>query len=275
MSTHQEKFIDLEKVIRSKSQTLANMLPGFVLRWLKKIIHEDEINNFIEHNGHLHDHEFVRACFDVLGAKTETFGLENIPKTGGCIIAANHPLGGLDGLALMKVVGAHRPDIRFFVNDILLNMQNFGSIFVGVNKHGKNPRENLRLMDETFASDHCVLYFPAGLVSRKQGGLIRDLEWQKSYIARAVQYQKPIIPTFIGGENSNFFYTLAQWRKRIGIKANIEMLFLVDEMFKQKNKTLKFVFGNPVLPQNLTKDITHQEWANRMKEQVYALGNSH
>lgn len=139
MDTHQEKFIDLEKVIRSKSQTLANLLPGFVLSWLKKIIHEDEINNFIAQYGHLNDHEFVSACFAFLGAKTEVSGLENIPQTGGCIIAANHPLGGLDGIALMKVVGGHRSDIRFFVNDILLNMQNFGSIFVGVNKHGKKP----------------------------------------------------------------------------------------------------------------------------------------
>ena len=246
-------FIDVEKIIVSKNSTIAKLLPNFILNYLKRIIHEDEINIFIRTNGHLKNHEFVEAVFKEMGARINVKGIENIPLTGGCIIAANHPLGGLDGIGLMKAVGERRKDIRFFVNDILLNLQNFGQLFVGVNKHGKNAKENLRLMDEIFASDNCVLFFPAGLVSRRQNGIIRDLEWQKSFINKAISYSKPIIPAYIGGQNSNFFYNLANWRKRLGIQGNIEMLYLADEMYNQKNQTIEVIFGEPIQPNHFTK----------------------
>ena len=264
-------FIDVEKIIESKNTTMAKLLPNFILNYLKRIIHEDEINAFIRTNGHLKNHEFVEAVFKEMGARINVKGIENIPLTGGCIIAANHPLGGLDGIGLMKAVGERRKDIRFFVNDILLNLQNFGELFVGVNKHGKNAKENLRLMDEVFASDNCVLFFPAGLVSRRQDGLIRDLEWQKSFINKAISYNKPIIPAYIGGQNSNFFYNLANWRKRLGIKGNIEMLYLADEMYNQKNQTIDVIFGKPIQPNHFTKNINLAEWAQKLKEHVYNL----
>ncbi len=273
MQIQQAPFIDIEKVIREKNPSAAKIIPGFVLNYLKKVLHESDINDFIATNGHLRNHEFVDACMVELGVKVQAKGLENIPLSGGCIIAANHPLGGADGLTLMKAVGERRKDIRFFVNDILLNLQNFGDLFVGVNKHGKNPKENLRLMDEIFASDECVLFFPAGLVSRRQHGIIRDLEWQKSFVAKAIKYNKPIIPAFIDGQNSSFFYNLANWRKKLGIKANIEMLYLVEEMYGQRNKTVDFVFGNAIEPDFFTKDKSHSEWAQHIKETVYKLGS--
>ena len=271
MQATQAPFIDIKKVIASKNKALAKFLPNFILNYLKRVVHEDEVNRFIEINGHLKNHDFVEAVFKEMGANYQVTGIENIPLSGGCIIAANHPLGGLDGIGLMKVVGERRPDIRFFVNDILLNLQNFGELFVGVNKHGKNPKENLRLMDEVFASDNCVLFFPAGLVSRRQNGKVKDLEWQKSFISKAIRYNKPIIPTFIGGQNSDFFYNLANFRKRLGINANIEMLYLADEMYLQKNHMLNFVFGAPVQPQHFTKEYNHLEWAQQLKEYVYSL----
>ncbi len=268
---NQKPFIDVRKVIADKNKTLAQALPNFVLNYLKRIVHEDEINRFIENSGHLRNNDFVEACFTEMGAKVTFTGLENIPATGGCIIAANHPLGGLDALGFLKVVGQKRPDMRFFVNDILLNLQGFGELFVGVNKHGKNPKENLRLMDDVFASDHCVLFFPAGLVSRRQKGVVRDLEWQKSFITKAITYNKPIIPTFIGGENSHFFYNLANIRKKLGIKANLEMLYLADEMYRQCNQTLNYVFGEPLSKERFTRDKNHLEWAQGVKEYVYRL----
>ncbi len=266
-------FIDVEKVIASKNATLAKFLPGFILRYLKRIIHEDEINRFIHESAHLKNHAFVEATINEMGVKLEAKGLDNIPLAGGCIVAANHPLGSLDGVGLMKIIGTRRKDIRFFVNDILQHLENFGELFVGVNKHGKNAKENLRLMDEVFASDNCVLFFPAGLVSRRQNGEILDLEWQKSFISKAIRYNKPIIPTYIDGKNSNFFYNLANWRKRLGIKANIEMLYLADEMYLQKNKTIEFIFGTAIHPEQFTKEKTHAEWAQILKEHVYNLKN--
>lgn len=264
-------FIDIENVIRSKNPSLAKVLPSFILKYLKRIIHENDINDFINEYGHLRNHDFVAATFDEMGAQLTIHGIENIPISGGCIIAANHPLGGLDGISLMKAVGERRKDIRFFVNDILLNLQNFGELFVGVNKHGKNAKENLRLMDEVFASDNCVLFFPAGLVSRRQNGVIKDLEWQKSFISKAIRYKKPIIPTYVKGANSNFFYNLANWRKKLGIKANIEMLYLVDEMYSQKNKRIDIIFGKPIDSSFFTNQYNHSEWAQILKEYIYTL----
>lgn len=268
---NQKPFIDVRKIIADKNKTLAQTLPNFVINYLKRIVHEDEVNAFIEKNGHLRNHEFVNACFAEMGAKVTFTGLENIPETGGCIVAANHPLGGLDAIGLMKIIGQKRPDIRFFVNDILLNLQGFGELFVGVNKHGKNPKENLRLMDEVFASDNCVLFFPAGLVSRRQNGIVRDLEWQKSFVTKAISYKKPIIPTFIGGENSHFFYNLANLRKKFNIKANLEMLYLADEMYRQRNQTINYVFGERLESQRFTREHNHLEWAQLLKDYIYRL----
>ncbi len=273
MQEQNAPFIDVEKVIASKNTWLAKLLPSFIVRYLKKIIHEDEINRFIRESANLKNHDFVEATYKEMGAKIEVKGLENIPLTGGCIVAANHPLGGLDGIGLMYAVGKRRKDIRFFVNDILLHLQNFGELFVGVNKHGKNAKENLRLMDEIFASDNCVLFFPAGLVSRRQNGIVKDLEWQKSFITKAIKYRKPIVPAYINGKNSDFFYSLAHWRKKLGVKANIEMLYLADEMYRQRNQTIEFIFGKPILPEQLTNDKTHLEWAQILKEYVYQLKN--
>lgn len=268
---NQTPFIDVRKILNDKNKTLAQVLPNFVVNYLKRIVHEDEVNAFIEKNGHLRNHDFVNACFAEMGAKVTFTGLENIPATGGCIVAANHPLGGLDAIGLMKIIGQKRPDIRFFVNDILLNLQGFGELFVGVNKHGKNPKENLRLMDEVFASDNCVLFFPAGLVSRRNNGIVRDLEWQKSFVTKAISYKKTIIPTFIGGENSHFFYNLANFRKKFNIKANLEMLYLADEMYRQRNQTINYVFGERLEAQRFTREHNHLEWAQLLKDYIYRL----
>ncbi len=271
MTGQQDKFIDLEKIISSKNPRLLQLMPRFVFNYLKRTIHQEDINTFIEKHGHLRNLEFVEAVLTEFGASVKVSGLEHVPASGGCIIAANHPLGGLDAIALMHAVGKRRPDLRFFVNDILLNLKNFGDIFVGVNKHGKNPKESLRQMDEVFASDNCILFFPAGLVSRRQNKVVQDLTWQKSFVAKATQYKKPIIPTFIGGQNSNFFYNLANWRKKLGVKANIEMLYLVDEMYRQNAKTLDVAFGEALPPSVFSKEKSQNEWAELLKSYVYEL----
>jgi 1-acyl-sn-glycerol-3-phosphate acyltransferase len=267
--------IDLEKVIGSKNPRLLKLLPRFVLNYIKRTIHQDDINSFLRVKGHTRDFEFAEAALEELGVTVEVKGLENVPATGGCIIASNHPLGGIDGMALIYAVGKVRKDISFLVNDILMNFKNLEGIFVPVNKHGKNTPEMVAKMDEEYASDKAVLIFPAGLVSRKQaGGVIKDLQWKKSFITRAKKYGKNIIPTYVGGRNSNFFYNLAMWRKRVGIKANIEMFYLADEMYRQRGKTITIIFGKPVPYEMFDSSRNDGEWAEWMKEQVYTLGSS-
>jgi putative hemolysin len=267
-----QKFIDVEAAIASKSPTLARFLPGFLLRYIIRTVHQDELNDAVYRNRHRQGHDFVDAAMEEFGVKVKTIGAENIPSHGGVILAANHPLGGLDGIAFMDVVGEYRKDIRFFVNDLLMALRNFDPIFVPVNKHGRNPSEYMARFEEVYASDACLLIFPAGLVSRqKKGGVIEDLVWKKSFVTKAIQYQKDIVPVFIEGKNSNFFYRLARFREMIGIKANVEMFYLPNEMYKQRGKTLTFTFGEPISWKLFTKDKSAEYWAERLKRHTYAL----
>jgi len=271
-----KKAIDIEEIIRAKNPRLYQFLPGFILRYIKRKIHEDKVNDCLAINKDKYGFEFNEACLQYIGATVIWEGLENIPTNGGVIIAANHPLGGLDGMALVHAVSQKRKDAKFIVNDILTNMKNFGDIFIGVNKVGSTGGETLRAVDALYESEAAVIIFPAGLVSRKQDGEVKDLVWKKSFITKAIQYNKPVIPVFIEGKNSNFFYNVALWRKRLGIKANIEMFFLADEMVKQKNQTIRLKFGTPITPESLEKPRprTHLQYAQEIKEIVYKMGEA-
>lgn len=215
--------------------------------------------------------EFVNALINEFGVEVTLTGAENIPLEQPVIFASNHPLGGMDGVAFMYALGKYRTDIRFLVNDILTNIKNFEPMFVPVNKHGANSRDVSRLIEETYAGDHAVLVFPAGLVSRKQEAGIRDLEWKKSFIAKAKRYKKDVVPVFIEGRNSGFFYNLSNIRKKLGIKANIEMFYLADEMFAQRGKKVVIHIGKPISYKYFDNSKSENEWAATVKETVYQM----
>lgn len=264
------EFIDVAKVIESKSPKLRKALPGFIIRYLRHIVHEDELNGFLRQYGHLEGLPFVDGILEFMNTKVEVIGLENIPKEKRVIIASNHPLGGLDGIALMGTVGKRRKDVVFPVNDILMNVKNLEPLFIPINKHGSNT-ENIQIINDTFASDKIICYFPFGLVSRKKKGVIKDLVWHPTFITKAKRFKRDIIPSFISGRNTNFFYNLASLRGLLKIKTNIEMLYLVDEFHKQKNKTLTITFGKPIPYQTFDKRKSPLQWANAMRDYIYLL----
>lgn len=269
-------YIDIEAVIRSKNPGLLRWIPGFVLRYIKRIIHQDHINDFIRRHGDKQSHAFVDEVINEFGVNVTFDGLEHIPAEGGFIIAANHPIGGLDGMALIHVIAKKRRDQKFIVNDVLLNISNLSDIFIGVNKHGKNPVATLDLIDYWYKSDIAMLIFPAGLVSRKQkGGIIRDLAWKKSFITKGKKFNRAVIPVHISGRNSDFFYNLARWRTRLGIKANIEMFYLMDEMYHQLGKNIHVRIGAPITPNTFQPHLSDQEWAEKVKAHVYELAERH
>jgi putative hemolysin len=262
--------IDLDEIIRSKNPRLLRLIPRFILNYIKRVIHQNQVNEALEKYKDKEGVDFVECILNDFGVKINIKNAENIPPTGRYLLASNHPLGGLDGMALMLVVGKVRRDILFPVNDLLLFLRNMRVLFIPINKHGKNI-ENKKILEETFASDVMILYFPAGLCSRKQKGKIFDLDWKSTFIKKAVQYQRDIIPVHIDGRNSNFFYNLANWRKRLGLKANIEMLYLVDEMYKQHNKDLNITFGKPISYKVFDERFNSKVWAAKVKEYVYEL----
>jgi putative hemolysin len=269
-----EKFIDLKEVIRKKSPSLLRMMPWFVLNYLRRIVHEDDVNDFIDRHGHKMGIDFVYAIMDEFGVNLKIIGEEKIPATGRYLMVSNHPLGGLDGIAFMSAISKTRMDFIFPVNDILLSIDNMKEFFVPINKHGSNA-DNIRLFNETFASDKLLLYFPAGLVSRKKKGQIRDLEWKKTVVSKARQYKRDIIPVFMDGHNSNWFYNLANFRTKLGIKANLEMLYLVDETYKHYNKTIHLVIGDPISWEIFDRSKTDLEWAAMVRDKVYELKEQH
>lgn len=269
-----QKFIDVDNVFKSKNPKLYKWIPRLIIKIVKRIVHQDELNKILEKHSDKYGIDFASAVLDDFGVKTNIIGKENLPKGGRQIIAANHPLGGLDGLVLISEIGKQRKDIKFIVNDILLNISNLKNVFIPVNKHGSNAKEAIRLIDAVYSSEDLVITFPSGLVSRKHKDGIYDLEWQKSFIKKSRIHQRDIIPVYIEGLNSNFFYNLSRFRKKIGIKTNIEMFLLVDEVFKQKDKNILINIGKPI-PFNIFDSSKNDiEWAQYVKGKVYSMKQS-
>lgn len=266
------QLIDLDSIIKTKAPKLYPKIPGFLLRKIKNLIHQDEMNAIVENNKDKHGVDFAQAVINYFNIKLEIKGAENLPPDNKLYtFASNHPLGGLDGLALACVLGNKYKNIKIMVNDILMSVKNLQDIFVPINKHGAQGKRSADSIQRSYSSDSQMVVFPAGLVSRKRGGEIRDLDWKKNFISKTVHYQRDIIPIFFEGSNSNFFYRLANFRKKIGIKFNIEMLFLPHEMFKQRNKTFTIKIGKPIPWETFDKTLTHREWALFVKNLVYEL----
>lgn len=267
----EENFIDIRKLVQDKNPRLAKLIPGFVYSYLKRILHQDEVNDFMRRNGHLKNEAFCNAIVDEFDLKIDIQGIENIPGEGGVILAMNHPLGGMDAMALVHALHKKRTDIKFIVNDLLLNLTPMKDLFVGVNKHGSNERKLHIQMTDLFSSDAVIGIFPAGLVSRRIRGKITDLEWKKTFVRYARRNNKPIVPIHIEGRLSGFFYNLSNFRRFIGIKANIEMLYLSDELYKQKGRHIRFVVGKPIYSDQLSNGKSDEEIAQEIKQTVYKL----
>ncbi len=265
-----DNLLDIEEVLSNKSPLLKKLLPGFFISYMKRLIHQEWLNHFLKDYHDDNGVDFIDKVLGEMNTKLEMKGLENIPETGRYLIASNHPLGGLDGMALMLAVSKVRKDIVFPVNDILLNIKNLKEMFIPINKHGSNT-ENIKIINDTFASDKLICYFPFGFVSRKRNGKIMDLEWKTTFLTKAKRFKRDIIPTHINGRNTDFFYNLANLRKKMGLKINIEMLFLVDEMYKQQNKTLVFTFSKPVPYDYFDNRYNKNQWAELLRQFVYQM----
>lgn len=266
--------IDIRNVIKGKNPKLARLIPGFIIRYLKRIIHEDELNDFMSRYGDLNNIDLVKAGLKYLGINYQVHNKHNIHVEGRFVFVSNHPLGGLDGLVFMTELSNYFDDIKFPVNDILMSIGNMSGIFLPINKHGSQARESAKEIEDAYASDNQILYFPAGLCSRKKHGEIKDLRWQKNFLVKAIKHKRDIVPVYFSGRNSTWFYNLSNFRKAIGIKFNIEMLYLPDEMFQQKDKDLHIVFGECIPWETFDKSKTPIEWADWIKGKSYALAES-
>ena len=226
-------------------------------------------------HGELQGLDFARGILSSLNVEVKLLGEENIPSDGKFIFASNHPLGGLDGMALISLFGRkYNNKIKFIVNDILMHLDNLSSVFIPINKHGGQGKDNAKILNDEFESDNQILIFPAGLCSRLQGDTVKDLEWKKAVVSKAIEYKRDIIPLYFEGENSSFFYSFAKWRKRLGLKVNLEMALLPGEMLNNNNKTFIVRVGKPISWETFDKSKSQRAWAEFLKEKVYQLKQS-
>lgn len=269
-----EKTIDLDNILRNKMGKKAKWVPRPLVWWLKRIIHQDEVNKYLWESRHLTGTEWLTDCVRYLDATLDIVGAENLPaKDDGRLytFVSNHPLGGEDGVALGSIIGRHYDGrFRYLVNDLLMNLPGLAPLCIPINKTGKQGRDFPKMVEAGFQSDNHMLMFPAGLCSRRKHGVIEDIPWKKTFISKSVEYQRDIVPIHFGGQNSSFFYRLANFSDRF-LPFNLAMLFLVDEMYKNVHKTFRISIGKPIPWQTFDKSKTPMEWAQFVKEQVYKL----
>ena len=267
--------IDIDKILRSKAGPKAKRIPRFIVAWLKRRLHQDQVNDFLRIIGDKEGVPWLKGCLDFLDTKLEVKGLENLPSDADgrrFTFVSNHPLGGQDGVALGYVLGTHYDGrIKYLVNDLLMFLPGLAPLCIPINKTGKQSRQFPAMVEAGFSGDDHILMFPAGLCSRRRHGVIRDLPWNKTFITKSVQHQRDVVPIYFSGRNSNKFYTIANICKMLGLKFNLAMLYLVDELFKNQHKTFEVHIGRPIPWQTFDRSRTPAQWATYVQDIVYQL----
>ncbi len=276
MANNSHFLIDVDKILAEKAGEKAKCLPGFVVSWIKRILHQDEVNRFLlERAGDKVGIDFLDECVDYLGMKLDVKGLDKLPANDGgryYTFVSNHPLGGADGVALGDILcHKYNSKVRYLVNDVLMNLHGLAPLCVPINKTGSQSRNFPKMVDAAFASDNNVIMFPAGLCSRRIDGKIQDLPWKKTFITKSIEYKRDIIPIRFSGQNSWRFYTISNICRGLNLKFDLAMLFLVDEMYKNVNKSFAVTFGEPIPWQTFDSSKTPAEWASWVRSKIYEL----
>jgi len=272
LSKNAPNLLDLDKVLRDKAPKIYSKTPSFVINYIKKKIHIDELNEILTIYADKYGVDFMEAVVGYFDLHLHVTGLGTISDDKRYIFVSNHPLGGLDGICLSAIIGKKfNKKIKYLVNDVLYFIKNLQTIFIPVNKYGSQAKDKAIALNEAYSSDDQIITFPAGLCSRKIKGDIEDLKWQKSFIQKAVEYKRDVVPVYFNAHNSNFFYRFANFRKSIGIKFNIELFFLPDEMFKNKHQDFSVVFGNPIPWSTFDSTKSPQQWADEVRTKTYNL----
>ncbi|MDE6711340.1 MAG: acyltransferase [Alistipes sp.] len=263
--------IDIAEVLRQKAPKLSRRIPRFAVEWLRRTVHERDINHILASYWELPPQEFIQACFREWQVAYSAHGLDRLDPAGRYLFVANHPFGGMDGMMLADKLIDRFGDARVVVNDLLMHVEPLRPLWIPVNKHGSQSSAYARRFDEAFTGDLPILTFPAGLCSRRIGGRIADTEWKTNFLKKAAASGRTIVPVFVEGRLSDFFYRIANLRKALGIRFNIEMLWLPDEMFSQQGRHFRIVVGDPVPAEELAQFGSLREQAEAIRRKTYFL----
>ena len=267
------KVIDVETALQEKIPDIYKKIPDVILWLIKKVIRQDDINRMIHQSSHLDGIPMVNWALNQFGVYIVVKGKELIPKNGQYIFSANHPLGSLDGLAILTAVSTIHQSVKFVVNDLLKAIKGLEPVFLYIARFGEINKQNAREINKTLGSDAQILVQPAGTVSKRNPVEISDLPWNKFFIRKAIQYERDVIPVHVQARNSQLFYNVATFRKIFRIKSNLEMFLLPREMFNKKGKTISITFGKPIAYKTFDESRTDLEWAQKVREYVYLLGS--
>lgn len=252
----------------------AKFVPRPLVSWLKRIAHQDDVNAFLWESRDKSGVDWLEECVKYLDMTLDIQGMENLPDPQDSKLytfVSNHPLGGVDGVALGSIIGRHYDGkFRYLVNDLLMNLPGLAPVCIPINKTGNQSRNFPAMVKACFESDNHMLMFPAGLCSRRRYGVVQDIPWTKTFISKSVEYQRDIVPIHFGGQNSNFFYRLANFSDKF-LPFNLAMLYLVDEMYKNVHKTFTVKIGKPIAWQTFDKTKSPMEWAQIVRGRVYKL----
>ena len=275
MSIENNFTIDIENIIRQKAGRKSRYVPGFVIRMLKRIIHQDEVNSFLTRSSGKVGVEWLEECVRYLDMNLIIEGEENLPSADDgklYTFVSNHPLGGVDGVALGATLGRkYNGQIKYLVNDLLMNLHGLAPLCIPINKVGSQSKQFPMMVEAGFNSSNHIIMFPAGLCSRRRNGVVKDLQWKKTFITKSIESHRDVIPIHFGGSNSQFFYRMESFCKAIGLRFNLSMLFLVDEMYKNVHKTFTIKIGKPISWQTFDKSRTASGWAQYVQDIVYNL----
>lgn len=269
MSKHPEYAVDVEKIVASRAK---GKVPRFLVNALKKLVHQDFLNEYLTEG--YEGVEFCEKCLEYLDVTLDVQGLERLDISGATryTFVSNHPLGGIDGVALGGVLGrAFDGKVKYLVNDLLMNLKGLAPLCVPINKIGGQSRNLPALINEAFASDDQMILFPAGSCSRKIDGKIQDRPWSKAFVTKSVQTGRRVVPIHFIGRNSDRFYNVDKICKTLGIKANLAMLFLPDELYRNQHSRFKVIVGEPFPEGTFDDSKSAYDWAQWVRERVYEL----
>jgi putative hemolysin len=265
------KYIDLEKHIANSESAFLKRIPRFIVKLLIKLVRQEELNGIINRNAQYNGVDFIKRAFEEFNVDLKIEGKENLPESGRCFFVANHPFGFMEGLALTTIVAGKYGDLKAIGNDVYNLIPNLESVIAVVNVFGRNPRDYITALEKVYQSDSPITHFPAGEVSRVYKGKIQDCEWQKSFITKAISCKRSVVPFYFYGRNSLLFYSVGLFRKLFGIKMNLELALIPNELFWKKNKSIRLKIGKPIPSEVFDKSRTHHEWAQWVRGEVYAL----
>lgn len=247
-------------------------LPTPILRTLERVIHQREINDILYRYSHLEGMDFLEALVGEFRLDLGWVHPERLPEHGRCIFASNHPLGGMDGIAISYMLGRRYGDVRYMVNDMLYHLKPLQPVFLPLNKHGAQGKEAVTLLQEAMQSEVPIGTFPAGFCSRVYDGKIQDQIWRKTFVTQAIHHERDIVPLHFVGQNSRHFYWIWHLKNALRMKFDIGTALLPDELFRAAGKSFRIIVGEPIPWQSLRDSaLRPEEEAARIRSICYAL----